>query len=566
MAIRNNHWYNINEQHFYPLDDKASAISNEGEFLPSSLISDLRLRWPITYGQFAFISAASITNHLITILIEATNTLDPVAGQTTLIAGITLPKSELSAGRTYTLTAFKPKVGGFIVIGSNVSANYSGTFSSPRQSLLTPRAARYSRVPPVQTIGINNTTNPLSGLVNLVALSPLQLTKETRVINGVEETNVIVLRLVDLAQDVNRAAANESIFATFAGDCGKRVGSKTCGDPQPIQTINGIGADCDGVLTLDFRGCALVGKNVTDCGVVVDCNLGLASSCLPPYLPNLTTGELPSEAPPIIITPPLPPQPPIPIPNSISESVQTILALPYCDTFDEAFAYFFNPIGASSFGFISDDSPEENFCCSGPPPADTSYGCASNSISESGHWYPAPIIASSYGAISQTAQAVTNISLFTGDVQSLYRRFTTDFKITQGVVGSLKNAGIIVNYRLATATLYNYLLALLDIDNSRFGIYFFNGNVLIALTQVTVPEAVINDWYRLTFELTPNLVTKTSINLEAVLTGVTDPMVSYTLNTSLSTTFWVTDAANSGFYAKRSRSYFSFWRIDEVTP
>ena len=564
MAIRNNHWYNLNEQHYYPLDDKASAISNEEEVLPSSLISDLRLRWPLTYGQYAFISAASITNHLVTVLIEATNTLDPVAGQTTLIAGITLPKNTLTPGRTYTLTAFKPKVGGFIVIGSNLSKNYSGTFSSPRQSLLTPRAARYSRVPPVQSIGINNTSKPLSGLINLVANLPLQLTKETRVINGIEEPNVLVLRLVEVSQNINTLGASESVFSTFSGPCGKRVGSKTCDDPQPIQSINGIVPDCDGVLTLDFQGCALVGKNVEDCGVVVDCNLGLASSCLPPYLPNLTTGELPLEAPPIIIIPPLPPQPPIPVPNSISESVQTVLSLPYCDTFDEAYAYFFNPIGSSSFGFISDDSPDESFCCSGPPPADTSYGCPTNSISESGHWFPFPVVASSYGTIVPAAQAVTNISLFSADVQSIYRRFTTDLKIVQGVPGSLKNAGIIANYRIATGTTVNYLVALLDIDNSKFGVYFFNGNVLVPLSEVSVPESEINDWYRISFELTPNIITKTSINIEAILLGVTDPSINYTLNTSISTSLWVTDAANSGFYAKRSKSYFSYWRIDEV--
>ena len=273
---------------------------------------------------------------------------------------------------------------------------------------------------------------------------------------------------------------------------------------------------------------------------------------------------MPSEEPPILIPPPLPPQPPIPIPGSLSESIQTVLSLPYCDTFDEAHAYHFSPIGSSFFDFISDDSPEENFCCSGPPPADTSYGCPTNSISESGHWYPFPVVASSYGTISNSAQAVTNISLFTADVQSLYRRYTTDFKIVQGVNGSLKNAGIVVNYRMATATIVNYVVAVLDIDNSRFGIYYFNGNVLVPLTSVAVPESRINDWYRLSLEVTPNPITKTSVNFEAVLTGITDPTVNYSLTTSLSTVLWVSDAANSGFYTRRSKSYFSYWRIDEV--
>ena len=76
MAIRNNHWYNLNEQHYYPLDDTASAISDAGELLPSALIADLRLRWPITYGRYAFISAAAVTPYLVTVLIETTDDLN----------------------------------------------------------------------------------------------------------------------------------------------------------------------------------------------------------------------------------------------------------------------------------------------------------------------------------------------------------------------------------------------------------------------------------------------------------------------------------------------------------
>ena len=61
MAIRNNHWYNLNEQRDYPVDDTASALSDDGSRLPSSLIADLRLRWPSALGRYAFISAAAVT-------------------------------------------------------------------------------------------------------------------------------------------------------------------------------------------------------------------------------------------------------------------------------------------------------------------------------------------------------------------------------------------------------------------------------------------------------------------------------------------------------------------------
>jgi hypothetical protein len=566
MAIRNNHWYNLNEQRYYPLDDTASAVSDAGDFLPNQLLADLRLRWPVTYGKYAFLSAAAITPYLVTVLIEATDDLDNSPTSSVLIAGITIPKDELTTGKTYFLTSFKPGAGGFIVIGSGVDELYSGRFSSPRQSLLTPRAARASRVPPVPSIGVENAAVPLTGLVNLTAVSPLQLTKETRIINNVEYENVVVFRLVETAQRIATNAAAESVFSTFAGPCGKRVGSKTCSDPQPIQTINSVGPDCDGIMILDFQGCATVGRNVNDCSVIVDCDLGLSLSCQPPYLPNLTTGELPSELPPHIIPPPLPPEPPVVPTVSISETVETILSLPYCDTFDEAYAYGFSPMGDSSFGFISDDSPDETFCCSGPPPADTSYGCSHDSVSVSGHLVPPIQVASSYATLSQNAQARTNISIFTSDVQCLYRTYTTDVKIVQGVTGSFKNAGIVLNYRLASATLVNYLVARIDIDNSIFGVYFFNGLNLISLSTVAVPSVRTDDWYRIRFQAVPNETTRTSVLLWATLTGVTDPSISVTINTSLSSNLWVTDAANAGFYAQRSKSYFSFWRIDEVLP
>lgn len=592
MPIRNSHWYNLNEQRYYPLDDTASARSDAGEVLPSSLIADMRLCWPAQYGKYAFISAAASTPGLVTVLIEATSTLDNNPSTSVLIAGITLPKSELTGGRTYALTAFKSGVGGFIVLGTNLEENYSGRFSSPAQSLLTPRAARPNRIAPIPSIKVDDAATALSGLVNLTAMAPLQLTKEIRVINGVEYSNVVVFSLKEEEQ-VGTIAVTESVLATFAGPCGKRTGSKTCTDPQPVQFINGVAPDCDGVITIDFQGCAVVGRNTKDCGVILDCSVGLSTSCSPPYLPTLTTGKLPSETPRVIILPPAPPIPPVIVDVSISEVIETVLTLPYCDTFDEMVAVGFYPMGDSLFDFISDDSPAENDCCVS---ALTNYGCdmsaslsssidygvsysLSNSVSNSmshsvSHAVPyfianVPIIrsieiASSYATVHPNAQARTNISIWTIDVQSLYRKYTTDVKITNGQLGSKKNAGIVVNYRQVLPTVVNYLVAMLDIDTSTFGIYFFNGLLLIPIATTGVPNAKADDWYRISFTVIPNNITQTSVQLVAVLTGITDPTITTVLSTSISANLWQTDAGNAGFYAKRSRSYFSFWRVEEA--
>jgi hypothetical protein len=565
MAIRNNHWYNLNEQRFYPLDDVASATSDQGQLLPSGLIVDLRLRWPSELGRYAFVSAVAVTDRLVTVLIEVTDTLDNSSGSLPL-AGITGLRAELVSGRTLALQAFQPGVGGFIVFDTAGLPNYSGRFSTPQQSLLTPRAARPSRRPPVRTVGVENAATSLTGLVNLTAVPPLKLSKATREIDGVVYDNVLVFSLQQPADEIASAGGvAQSVFNEFAGPCGKRVGSRTCGDPQPIESINGVVPDCNGVLTLDFRGCAVVGRNVVDCGVVIDCELGLSQSCDPPYLPNLQTGELPNETPPTIIRPPLPPQPPINPPFSLSESVRTVLTLPYCDTFDDAEAFGFNPLGTSGWGFIADDSPGEAFCCQGPPES-LSEDCLAVSVSSSGLETNPIEIVCSYGTIAAAATTATNISLWNLDVQTLFRTYTTDVKIVAGPVGSLQNAGVLLNYRMATSTLVNYLVALLDIDNSTFGVYYFNGLNLISLGRVTVPDARAGDWYRIQFTAKPNPANLTNVLLVASLTGITDPTIQTTINSSLSSSIWTADSGTVGLYARRSRSYFSFWRVDEVQP
>ena len=87
MAIRNNDWYNLNEQRDYPVDDKASTLDDSGNRLPSALITDMRLRWPESLGQYAYVSAASVTPSIVTVMIEVSQTLDNVPNTSTLIAG-----------------------------------------------------------------------------------------------------------------------------------------------------------------------------------------------------------------------------------------------------------------------------------------------------------------------------------------------------------------------------------------------------------------------------------------------------------------------------------------------
>lgn len=561
--IRNNHWYNLNEQNAYPVDDTASCLSDAGVRLPSAIIADMNLRWSEDLGKYAFISSLSCTDKIITVLIEATDQLDNSANQSKLIAGLSIEKDSLVPYRTYTLDTFETGVAGFITFGSGTEELFKGVFSSPLQTRLTAKAARPIRKPPVESLGIQYIERALSGLVTLQAEQPLEIVKEARTIAGVNYDNVIVFRLKEIALDAAVTQA-QSVFSQFAGPCGRRVGSRSCVDPQPIEAINGLSADCDGVITLEFQGCAVVGKTNQDCGVVVDCQYGLTDTCSPPYLPELATGKLPSEVPPVVI-PPVPPTPPPTPPDvSISDSLNTIISLPYCDTFDDGFAYGFSAMDSSTWGMTADDSPEEAYCCVGPPPNYTAFGCDS-SISDSQSASVA-VLDSSYGTANLPSLSRTNISLFTLDVQSLYRRYSTDFKVIQLNSAGRKNAGIVVNYRLNSADLYTYVFAALDIDNQVFGVYFFNGINIVPLSTVAVPLASIDQWYHLELTVTPNELTLTSVNLQATLKGINEPLVDIAISTSLAGSLWEQDAGNAGFYTRRSSSYFSYWRVDEAIP
>lgn len=567
MSVRNNHWYNLNSLRSYPLDETATGLSNAGTHLPSNLIEDLRLRWPRSLGQFAFISAATVTNHIVTILIEATSTLNNDLNDSTLIAGLSLPMSDFVRSQMYRLQSFVPGVGGYIAIGSGASNNYTGVFGSPNQSMLTPRAARPYRSPPVPTIRLEGSTTRLTGIVNITATAPLQIVKESRVIGGVEYDNVAVIRLSQDTANIDSTVSAASVFSRYIGPCGSRVNSKSCNNPQPILSINGVSPDCDGVLTLTFNGCATVGKVSPDNGVVLDCDKGLSTTCKGPYLPALSDGSLPSESDAVEIPPPVPPEPPIFEDVSISEVLVTSLTLPYCDTFDTGTAVGFVALYDSLFGFIADDSPAEDFCCVGPEYSTSD--CCQDSQSGNSQSESAVVVFdvdSSYGTVATAAQARNNVSVFISDVQTLYRRYTTDVKIFAGQVGSKKNAGILVNYRTNEDTdLAEYWTAHLNLDNGVFGLYFFNGISLVLLgTSTVVTNLRTGDWYRLTLSVIPDSIVLTRVNLVATLDGIYDPSISVTLASSVSAGLYLPDSGMAGLTANRSKTIYSFWRIEEA--
>ena len=263
MAVRNQHYYDRNESQAYPIDETADATDTAGVYLPPDILADLNLRYPAAYGAYPFVSAVTVTPTLVTIAIQAAESLDPPYAFTPL--AVLTARQPAAEGRLLALTPLMPGVGGWAVLGGGVRDRaYSGRFAGPRHGLLARRAARAYRSLPVAGLKRLHAARALTGVVRLVGDAPLEVVAEDRDLPGVGTRRVVVFRLVE--QDATdgfvqpEAAVTTSVFQEFAGPCVGRPESRTCGDPQPVEFVNTVGPDCEGVLEVEFKGCLVPAK------------------------------------------------------------------------------------------------------------------------------------------------------------------------------------------------------------------------------------------------------------------------------------------------------------------
>lgn len=465
MPVRHAHWYTLNDSREYPVDETASCRADDGERLPTDVLVDLRLRWPSYLGRYAFIGGVSITPYAASITLQASTTLLNDDSEHTPLAVLTVARADLKQGRAYALQPQVDGVYGYAVFGNGITREYQGRFSTPAQTILTPRAARAYLAPPVTGMRRVGNQTSLTGLIRLKGEAPLEIVKEAREIDGILR-DVAVIRLV------NDPAGVENVFETYAGPCGGRPESRSCPDPQPIEFINAVGPDCDGVLELEFKGCAIAGHLVDDLGgdaggVVIDCALGLGDSCLPSFLPD-HEGRLPSEYHAFLVT------------ASESDSVvedelalptgATVLGeLPYSECFVDGVADDFAVLGGS-FTFERDSTRPASDCL------DLAYD-----------------LTNTYATLSL---AQPNISLWKGfDVSTLFRKYTAVLKLL-ATTGGL-NGGLVLNFRPHQTVIGRNVYYHVNIESGRVAIYRFNGfaSTLLAATSFS---AAYDTWYTLT--------------------------------------------------------------------
>jgi hypothetical protein len=550
MAVRNQHWYNANETRSYPIDETASQISDQGERLPSNILSDINLRYPKILGEFPFLSSVGVTDNLVSITIQASVIIEGT-GALAPVAVFSILKSELVEGRPYALDAQYPGAGGWVVFGSGVQENFTGRFSGPQQSLIAPRAARAYRPLPVESIAKLSHVEELTGVVRLLGSSPVEVVKEAREIEG-EVRDAIVVRLIADAT-LQSGGQEVNVFEALAGPCNKRPESDTCDDPEPIEFINTVPPDCDGNITIELRGCAEIARVLNACGVVVDCSMGLIDACLDNRLPD-DDGRLPNEYDDLCepsevsegLPPdsPGPPEPPVSPGPDISESAVSIPdAIPFFECFP--FTPEIKDLGWSVLdgSFIPRSDPLQTvhpFCNISSPHIN--------------------------GTDESERIDVPNMQIWEGSIEpTTGQRVTAYVKMLSVPVAIKHNAGLVLNFRERenVPTQNEYFLVEIDYDTQEFRIMRFNGSVLAPTSaSVVLPGLILQDeFYSIVAEIVD--VGGDNVDITAFLDSQTGPALSVTLG-PLTTSRFLPDTGSHGVRADRAASRFSFFSIEDL--
>jgi len=276
MAAINNNWLNAQALRRYPLDDNATGIGDDGVTnIKDDIILDMHLRWPELAGQFAFLGGLTVTDNLVTaVILAADNQYE--ADNFTPLAAITL-QQPVDRYRFYDLEPLYPGVGGFIAFG-DLGENCNIRMSTPVQGLLAPRIAKPYAALPVPSIRKNGRVDGLTGVVEIRGGTDIEVVKESVLVDG-EERDALVVRLTTSTD------ATTNTLQTYIGPCGERPESRNC-NLDGIETINGVGPDCDGNILITFEdltaGPFSCGSEVA--GVTLDQSLGLDEACPAPLV------------------------------------------------------------------------------------------------------------------------------------------------------------------------------------------------------------------------------------------------------------------------------------------
>lgn len=270
MTARNLAWYNLNETRPYPIDDSANLVDHLGNMLPHNLIVDAQLRFPFSVAKYAFLGQITVREKVVSLSffgcrLPAHSTLcdeDPVEfEEPPLLATLSVPQPA-PIYRPLPLTSHRRGVLGWVVLGGGIQEKeYEGRFSGSSQSLLVPFAARFYYPSPYFRSRVAGSTVSTSGVIPLVGNRdvdirlacievPIDVDPSLRCNPSLTRVRrVIRIALADRVNEEGR-----TLLDVYRGPGEGRPESRSCGDPQPIESIHGVIPDCCGRITLELRG------------------------------------------------------------------------------------------------------------------------------------------------------------------------------------------------------------------------------------------------------------------------------------------------------------------------
>lgn len=284
MSASNNSWYNRNGQRDFPLTRASDLSSDAGHRLPQDILVDAQVTLPENLGRTVKLSGASISSAAVSLAFEAVSDVDPAI--TSPVGQVYVSADQFVAGVPVPLSTVDPAIVGWVVFGDGLlnGLEYSGRFSRRDQAHLMASTCHYYPLPVLNSVGRPGYRRTFDDVVTLGG-SGLVLTPDRRVL---EDGRVVTYLRVGLPRTTTLDLDGQEVstLQSFLGNCDRRPESGTCGDPQPIERINNVAPDENGLITVEFAGCAEIQQFESDNAIVVDCGIGLASACAPTSLPD----------------------------------------------------------------------------------------------------------------------------------------------------------------------------------------------------------------------------------------------------------------------------------------
>ena len=508
-------------------------IDDAGRFLPSDIIVDADIRFPIALGQCAFLSSLSVSSTLVSLTLLATNDLDAPNQEFTPLAVLSVKRSSDNYFRLLPIVPYAEGVAGWVVVGP-IDETYDGRFSTARQATLVPKCAKPYRPSPVRAVSKPGISNRLIGAVKLANGNDFDIKPADRLIDG-EMRRVIVFSL-------RNSDGRSNPLATYRGPCGNRPESGTCSVPG-IESINSAVPNCNGNIDIEVEGPIILEPRAIG-GIDLASQLGLGVVCRGEVIPDGSNKTTSTCDDPISSTP-TDNIGSLGEGNIVTNIVSSMVGLPcpplpYTETFD-SFSYPNIDIVSGEFELLFASE-------TATPPFTVAPGEPS---------IPGSFVFESRSSLKRNV-AVLDIC---GLASTLNKRVETSLQITSG--GAAINGGLILGYKTLLHDFSRdvYFTFALDQDRDSARFVYWDGVNFQNAGHVDGLGLKVGDWYKLAVEIeaeTDNVTT-----LRGSVSGLSDPSVSG--NLVIQTALFAPDYGRFGIGTDRAQTRFAYFTLGELS-